>query len=218
MNRKHTISIFCLILLVFLNVTTHAEQNEPLSINLEQCLNIALQNNHFQKISQLSVKMAEAQYNQALSAYYPDISIGFSATRMDESSNFIFPEEISQYQIQLPAQIMNPALPAGTMISMPTTVTVPEKDVKLMDRDTLISRAEMTWPLFMGGRRKAIVEQASIGVQAAKIYSQRTDMQLIHDISQKYYGAIIARTFEQECKTVMDVSGDVITPTNGKIK
>ncbi|KPA19463.1 transporter [Candidatus Magnetomorum sp. HK-1] len=198
---------FCFFLFVLLQPSIYAdttEINTPKAFDLQQCIEVALKNNHQRKISKLSIEMAEAQYKQALSAFYPQINAGFSAVRMDEPHNFLFPEEVSQYQIQLPAQLMNPSAPPGAKIPMDTTVVVPEKNVKLLDRDTLLSRAEMTWPIYMGGYRRALAQRADIGIQSAKIYANRTDIQLIHDVSQKYYGALLSRILEKECKTVLD--------------
>jgi len=47
-------------------------------------------------------------------------------------------------------------------------VTIREQDVKLMDRDSLISSAVFMYPLYTGGKRSAVVDQAVLGIQAAK--------------------------------------------------
>ncbi len=156
-------------------------KNNRLSLTLEECLNIALENNRNRRVSKAAIEVAEAQHKQALSAYWPQLKIGISASRMDEDPNFIFPEETSTYTISGLAQI-----------PMDATVSVPEKEVKLMDRDTLLSSINLTWPIYTGGKRAAISEQAKIGVDVAKESARRTDLQVIYDVKRMYYGAVLA--------------------------
>jgi len=155
---------------------------DVLIVNLEECLNIALENNRQRRVSQSAIEIAEAQHKQALSAYWPQLKLEISATRMDEDMNFIFPEDTSTYTISGLAPV-----PVNAV------VTVPEKEVKLMDRDTMLSSLSLTYPIYTGGKRTAISKQAKIGAEVAKESARRTDLQLIYDIKRMYYGAALAK-------------------------
>lgn len=157
-----------------------AQDNHPLTV--EQCIEIALEHNQQRKISRLNIEVAEAQLKQALSAYWPQLSFTSGFNRLDEDLNFIFPQETSQYTIT-------------GMAPVPVTaeVTVPTKDIKIMDRDNLMSRLKMVYPLFTGGLRGALQRQGEAGVAAAQQAHRRSEIQLIYDVKRFYYGAILAQ-------------------------
>ena len=60
--------------------------------SLEECLNIALEHNRKRHVSRYTIEIAEAQYKQALSAYWPQLKATVSASRRDEDYNFLFPD------------------------------------------------------------------------------------------------------------------------------
>jgi outer membrane protein len=151
-------------------------------LSLDQCITIALDQNQQRRISRLGVETAEAQLQQALSAYWPQLSFETAYTQLDEDVNFIFPRETSQYTISGLAPV-----------PLTTTVTVPEKNVKVMDRDNIISRLHMVFPLCTGGLRGALVRQAEAGVAAAKQVHRRSELQLVYDVQRMYYGAVLAQ-------------------------
>ena len=165
---------------------------DVLIVNLEECLNIALENNRQRRVSQSAIEIAEAQHKQALSAYWPQLKLEVSATRMDEDMNFIFPQETSTYGIDM------------GLGPMSATVTVPEKDVKLMNRDTMLSSLSLTYPIYTGGKRTAISDQAKIGAEVAKESARRTDLQVIYDIKRMYYGVVLAKKLRDLGRDTLD--------------
>ena len=178
-SRQSIFAVLCFITL-FLFSLIHAEaadisgyeQKGVLHLTLDECLSIALENNRQRRVSRSAVAIAEEQHRQALSAYWPSVSLKVSAARMDEAPNFIFPSNVTNV--------------------MGVPVTIPEQDVKLMDRDSLISSAVFMYPLYTGGKRSAVVDQAVLGIQAAKEAVRRTDLQIVHDVKHMYYGLILA--------------------------
>lgn len=154
-------------------------------LTLDQCIELALEQNQQRRISQMGVETAEAQLKQALSAYWPRLSFESAYTQLDEETNFIFPRETSQYTITTPTL-------AGPM-TVTSTVTVPEKDVQVMKRDNIVSRLQMVYPLCTGGLRGAVVDQARAGLEAARQVHRRSALQLIYDVQRMYYGAILAQ-------------------------
>lgn len=156
------------------------------SKSLDECIEIALEQNQQKRISRLGIETAEAQLKQALSAYWPQVSFESAFTRFDEDINFIFPQETSQYTI-------------SGLAPVPVTaeVTVPAKDIKVMDRDNLLSRLKVTYPLFTGGLRGALERQGEAGVAAAQQAHRRSELQIIYDVQRFYYGAVLAKQVAQ---------------------
>ncbi|MBE0604052.1 MAG: TolC family protein [Deltaproteobacteria bacterium] len=142
-------------------------------LSLPDCLSIALENNRTRPVSRLNVEIAEAQLKQALSSYWPQAGVKSSVTRMDEDPNFIYP---------------------GISIPLPGyTVQIPDQKLKMMDRDTWATSADLVYPLYTGGLRPALVKQARSGVAAARQEVRRTDLQVVYDVKRFYYGAVLAK-------------------------
>jgi outer membrane protein TolC len=161
-------------------------------LTLDQCIEIALEHNQQMRISRSGIETAEAQLKQALSAYWPRISFETAYTQLDEDINFIFPQETSRYTI-------------GGIAPVPVTATVivPEKEIKVLDRDNIVSRLKMTYPLYAGGLRGALERQGRSGVDAARQALRRSELQVIHDVQRFYYGAVLA-------KRLADVGNDTL--------
>lgn len=156
-----------------------ARPDAPLT--LDQCIEIALERNQQMRISRLGIETAEAQFKQALSAYWPQLSFETAYTQFDEDINFIFPQETSRYTISGIAPV-----------PLETNVTVPEKEIKVMDRDNFVSRLQMTYPLYTRGLRGALQRQGRAGIDAARQAHRRSELQVIHDVQRFYFGAILA--------------------------
>jgi outer membrane protein TolC len=154
---------------------------EAAPLTVEQCIEIALERNQQRRISKLGVEIAETQLKQALGAYWPQLSLESGFTRLDEDINFIFPQETSSYTI-------------SGIVPEPVTaeVTVPTKNIKIMDRDNIISRIKMVYPLYTGGLLKSLERQGTAGVAAAQQAHRRSENQLIYDVKRFYYGALLA--------------------------
>ncbi len=167
--------------------------SERLSVTLSECLKIALENNRNRSISRASVAIAEAQYKQVQSAYWPRLNVNILAYRMDEDPNYVFPRETSSYTIEGMAPV-----------PMTVQVDIPEKDIKLMDRDSIFSSLDITYPLYTGGKRDAVSKQARIGIQAAKVSARKTDLEVIYDVKRMYFGAVLAEKLQTLGRQTLD--------------
>ncbi len=163
--------------------TTSRRLLSPLT--LSQCIEIALEQNHKRRISKLAVDTAEYQHRQALSSFWPQVSFDMAYNRQDEDVNFIFPANTYNYNITLPPSM------GGATISGQTTV--PEQDVTVMDRESVVSSLKVTYPLFTGGLRSNAVKAAESNVKAAVHALRRTELELVRDVQRLYYGAVLAR-------------------------
>ena len=157
-------------------------QSVPRALSLQDCIDIALKNNGRRRISNLAVEIAQAQRKQALSTYWPQMELKSAFTQWDDHPLFIFPEDTDTYTISdfLPQPIE-------------ATVTVPEKRVRLLDRTLFTTSVGLTYPLYTGGMRRALVRQASAGLEAARQQVRRTDLQVVYDVKRMYYGGVLAR-------------------------
>ncbi|MGC2062471.1 MAG: TolC family protein, partial [Thermodesulfovibrionales bacterium] len=171
-------------------------------LSLQECLDIALQNNHTRPASKFAVEIAEAQHQQALSSYWPQVGLRSAYTYMDEDPNFIFPAT----SMTVPASSFSVVTPLGPLpVNVPPqTVSIPEQNIKLMNKSSLMTSLSATYPLYTGGLRPAIVKQARSGLEAAKQEARRTDLQVIYDVKRMYYGALLARELYQIGKDALD--------------
>jgi outer membrane protein TolC len=163
--------------------TTSQQRLSPLS--LSQCIDIALEQNHKHRISKLAVDTAEYQHRQALSAFWPQMTFDVAYNRQDEDVNFIFPENTYGYNITLPPSM------GGATISGETAAA--EQDITVMDRESVVSSLNVTYPLFTGGLRSSAVKAAESNVKAAVHALRRTELELVRDVQRIYYGAVLAR-------------------------
>ena len=177
-----------------------------LEMPLNECVAMALRENHRRPASRFAVAMAEAQHRQALAGYWPQISGKAGYQRLDESPDFLFPSS----NIQVPAQnlplppgfglaIVDPANHVvGSLSSFPAqNIQVPAQDIKLMDPDIFETSLNVTWLLYDGGMRKGLREQTQGLVDMMKQESRRTDLEISDSVMRMYYGAILAAQLHQ---------------------
>jgi outer membrane protein TolC len=193
-----------------------AASGTGIRLPLEQCIEKALQNHRSRKVSAAALGIAEAQYQQALSAYWPQLTLRSTATRMDEPPYFTFPggslplgdatgpfaEAIANAQLAklgiTPTSVGVPAFNAalaGATAEVQKNLQsarMPDQKVKLMDRDTLVTSLELLYPLYTGGKRSAAAEQARNALDIAREEGRRTDLQVIGDVTRFYHTAVLA--------------------------
>ena len=89
------------------------------TLSLQACLDMAMECNHTRPASQLAVAAAEAQHRQALSGYWPKVTLQGAYEIMDEDKNYIFPSST----FGVPPQTLN--VPGTTFNTPPMLVTIP---------------------------------------------------------------------------------------------
>lgn len=179
-------------------------------LTLPECLAIALTNNHRRPVSRYNVEIADAQLQQALSSYWPQVGAKASYIRLDEDPNFLFPVT----RLTVPESTFVATTPLGPLpVTVPAqTVNIPEQNVKLMDQQNMAASLELMYPLYTGGMRPAIVKQAESGLAAAKEEARRTDLQVIYDVKRFYYGAVLSkrlRRIAEDALARMEVTLDL---------
>ncbi len=175
-----------------LQITKEANSGQKVrSVTLQESIEIALNKNRTRPMSQFAVEISEAQLQQALSSYWPQAALRSSYSYMNKRPDFLFPAST----VNTPASTVIANTPLGPLpINVPAQSTnVPQQDVKLLDKTTLMTTLNVTYPLYTGGQRSAVVKQARSGLEAAKQEARRTDLQVIYDVKRMYYGAVLAR-------------------------
>jgi outer membrane protein len=176
------------------------------TLSLEECIRIALENNHRRPASRFAVEAAEARHRQALAGYWPQIVLRGGYQRMDEPPNFLFPAKsfsVPAQNLPLPPglgiAVVDPANNiVGSISSFPEqTIDVPEQDVKLMDEDSFLVSAQADWLLFDGGMRRGYREQSRGYLKMMKQESRRTDLEIVDSVKRLYYGAVLAGQLHQ---------------------
>lgn len=184
------------------------EDKKLLHLDIDACLAISLKNNRRRPASKFSLEIAEAQHKQALSAYWPQLSLRSLYTQLDQDPNFIFPARSIPVPAQtatIPANSFGPGFPpAPVPVTSPASqFTVPDQNVKLFDKRNLITSLNLTYPLYTGGLRSAKINQAEKGIEAARQEVRRTELQIIYDTKKIYYGTVLAKKVLQIAKDTL---------------
>ena len=236
-------------LVLLISVGLRAAEAPPTTYTLAECIDQALRANRTRAISRTSQKVAEAQYQQALSARWPEASLDLTGMRRDQDPNFIFPSSsfslgalaapmaeagaapqlakaggtpgsvgLATYNAQLAAAT------TATLAQFPG-ITIPSQDVKLFDRDTLTSTLDVHVPLYTGGRISAVIQQGRAGVDAAREEARRTDLQIVQETRNYYFGGVLATQLRrlgeeslERLQVMQDLTGRLYQNGSGKVK
>ena len=214
------IAQLCLVVLTVWSLLSaaQADPTSPVSdstlrqkMGLEDCINAAVQNNRRRPAARIAVAIAEAQHRQALSGYWPHVTLQAAYQRMDEAPDFIFPAgqmgvppqsitvPAGTAMITVPAGVLAPvavqlpvATPAQTITTSGQLFPIPAQDVKLMDRDSGVASVSAQWLLYDGGMRRGYREQAAGLIDMMKAEAHRTDLEIVDTVKCYYYGAVLA--------------------------
>jgi len=188
------------------------------SLTLDDAIRIALENNRNLKISQTALQIADAQYHQALSARYPQLTATATAMRMDEDPSFLMKgttsidntQTIGMYNaLSGAAATDGNFVTAGTYTaiaaSTPAQSNLPiNMDVKIMGRDTAIGRLELMYPLYTGGKIDAIIRQATLNKSIQSEEARRSEAEVIYDVKRYYYGAMLSQQLDTETHDTLE--------------
>jgi outer membrane protein TolC len=186
------------LLVLYLLVPLFAKAATPLSqhLTLEECISIALTKHQSLQVSEAAILMAEAQYQQAMSAYWPQLSLDVDATRADQDRTISVQDEIVLTR-ELSSALSSIA--ARPIKSIPY-VTLG----KLVDRDLLTASINLTYPIFTGGKRAALVNQAKKAIEIAEQGRRKSKLAIIRDVKRFYYGAQFALQMEQLASNTLE--------------
>jgi len=193
---------------------------EARELTLEQCLDLAFQQNHRRPASRLAVAMAEAQHRQALSGYWPQVHFKGGYQRIDEPLNFVFPAStipIPAQSVTIPGGTAMVTIPAGAFapgfpsssVQLPVSYTsqtfntpaqrfpIPDQDIKMLDRDLLAGSVTLAWLVYDGGMRRGLGEQSGGWLAMMREEARRTDLEIADSVKRMYWGTVLARQLHQ---------------------
>ena len=197
-TRFATLTVWVLFTIFAVNHATAAEVLD--NLGLKQAIEIALSNNVENKISYQAAAIAESQYQEALSARWPTLTLQGSFQRRDEAPTFVFPSS------SIPLGGLSGAISAALGAApVPSTITVPEQKVKLFNRDTTISSVQLLYPLYTGGRISSLISQAGFGKEIAQQEMRRTTLQVIRDVKRYYYAAQLTQSLAETASSTANL-------------
>ena len=179
---------------------------KEVKINIDEAISLALENNSLNKISKINLEIAQAQYEQALSANYPSLNAIFYANRNNQDTIFeqrgtftLSPEftktlalantlNIPSGTARDTAQSQISAMPSS---AFPTGSISADIDTKAMGRDTVRGTLELNYALYTGGKIDAIINQAKLNKELAKASITRSENDVTFDVKRYYYGYIL---------------------------
>lgn len=152
----------------------------PLSVTLEEAMERASRSNPMVQAAREEVKAREGQRKEARSYFLPDLTLTESFSRTDNPV-YVFMGKLTQERFGM----TDFAIPS---LNNPSPLS------------NVQSRAEVTLPLFTGGKLTAAYRAARLGVEAAGSRSAFAESSLRKGVTEAFYGSLLAR----EAVSVMD--------------
>lgn len=172
-----------LVINLYSQTASNAHLEETPVFNLSDCIELALENNEIIKSAELGINIAKSQNKQAKSADYPSINLSSNLAWLDEDPNYIFPSfEFDMSGLNLGALNLN--IPP---------ITVPQQNIKLMDKLVLESELKLVYPLYTGGKISSIQEQTKYNIEVEKQNFEGVKSELIYNVSKAYYGLVLLK-------------------------
>lgn len=196
------------------------------NLGLEQAIEIGLNNNIEKKISYQAAAIAESQYQEALSARWPSVTLQGGFQHRDEAPMFVFPstnmplgglvgplQGAASLAAQQQALAMNPALTqpqlaqigAAAAAQVPSNITVPQQNVKLLNQNTSTASLQLMYPLYTGGKISSLISQAGFGKEIAQEEMRRTNLQVVQDVKRYYYAAQLTKNLTETANNTVEL-------------
>lgn len=165
--------------------------SKNLTLNLEDAIELALKNNGLNKISKLNLQIANAQYQQALSANYPSIDTIMYASR-DRRDTIFQQRGTFNLSADETANLIGSLTGTTPPSAFVTPLSIPaDIDSTAKGRGTVRGQLELNYPIYTGGKISAITEQARLnkGIKAQSII--RDESSIVFDVKKYYYGYVL---------------------------
>ena len=154
-TMKNTIVLVCLLLLMF---SVFAQHPDSRSLSVQDCIDMALENNNELKNSQLEIEKARATKNEASAEYYPTVSA--QAVAFDALNPMITfgIEDIDNAQLRQLLYTLYAEYGANMGL---------DKEYSFVQNGVMLN-AMATEPIYAGGRIRNGNKLAKLGVEAAE--------------------------------------------------
>lgn len=151
------------------------------TLTLEQCVDMALENNARMKNAQYNVAASKETSKETFTKYFPSVSIGGAA--------FTANHGMLQHSLNLPLSMLNPQLPDM------------DYNLSVLKKGTLAG-INLVQPIFMGGQIVNGNRLAQIGEKVSKLQQQQTEDEVRRNVEQYYWQLV---TLHSKQKTVNHV-------------
>lgn len=192
-----TIALFLGTLIISLVSEANAGETYQ-NLSLPNAIEIALKNNVEKQISYQSALIAESQYQQAVSARWPTLTLQAGFQHRDKAPMF-----------DVPASSITVAALGGAQ------VPVPAQSIKLMDQNVGSAALQLMYPLYTGGKITSIINQAEIGKEIAQQEFHRATLQVVRDVKRYYYAAQLTRELTNTAKEIVNTLSSTRDFTKG---
>jgi outer membrane protein TolC len=187
------------------------------ALRLQDCRNLALQNNKQLKISQENIKKASEENKTAFTQYLPDISLSGAylynqkkisllgedkylpiGTIMPDGSFGFTPEQISNswtmvdgspVPLDVNGNPFNPAANPDKILWKEHTI-IPKKNFELDIHNVFFGNISLVQPVFMGGKIAAYNKITRYAEDLAKIMNETGVQEVLLQVSQAYWQTV----------------------------
>ena len=183
---RHLICAGGTLLLLLINLSTVAQ--EPRALTLEESIEIAKENNLTVQTIEQNLKAAEAQVRAALGGLLP---------RVTANSNYTYFKDIQKSVIQADGGFGFP-MPGGEMNEMQPPSADNESDLIELEfgaHHNAQGTVNLTQPIFAWGRYYYGYQATKLNYQAIQRDVDAAYNQLRLDVSEAFYGALVAQEF-----------------------
>ncbi len=158
------------------------------TLNLRQCLSLALTQNPELMATNAKIAQAQAAVDQADSSYLPKITASMTATRTNDPLN-VFGMKLMQQSATFND------FGAGQFTGPSALGVAPRNLNQPSDYSNINTRLEAQMPLYTGGKLDAFVRQAKSYLAAAQAGDQAAQQQLMFMVIQAFEGVSTAEAF-----------------------
>lgn len=144
--------------------------SQPLSLDVEKCVDIALMNNDDLKIQQQQTRFAEEQVTQIKSARLPQFEMSANYSWISD----VMESDISSHLSDLPFK-------------------VPPITLRFGDYDNYAVDFTVTQPLYTGGQLSSNIKAAGKSLQAQKSSAKAVRNNLVYQTKQTFYNLVNAK-------------------------
>ncbi len=186
-------------------------------LSLEDCLNMALEQNNDMQIKQEEVKIAAFKKGQAKSAYFPRIDASLSYLRMSDKMYLLSEDKFLPIGTQMADgtfgfrqdQINNQwTLVNGQPVPLDANstpfdpkqnpgkiqwkdyTTIPRDELSVDMRNTFLGALTLVQPIYMGGRIYQTNKMAQIGIDIAKEQQNAEVSEVLFDTENAYWTVV----------------------------
>jgi len=170
-------------------------QGKPIKLTLQESLDFAYKNSKSIKLAQEKVKLAEGKVSETLATMLPNISGSGSYTYFIQPLIIMDEETISQMQDALKGILPEmPPADGETPPEQPAEGSGLSSEIEA-DKHNLRASVNLQQPLFTWGKLINNYKQAKLNLEAEKQGLENTKQQLTFDVTQSFYGVLLAQEF-----------------------